>query len=122
MSVSFRLALFYGAYFFFVGIQLPFWPVWLASRGVGPGEIGLILASSLWLKVCTNPLAGWLADRSGNRKGVMIALAAGAVAGGLIFIPAYGFWPLLAINGAASAAFSALMPLGDNLTMTIANE
>jgi PPP family 3-phenylpropionic acid transporter len=122
MSVAPRLALFYAAVFFFVGIQLPFWPVWLAGRGLSPSEIGLVLATALWLKVLTNPLAGLLADRSGKRRAVMIGLGAANLAGLLLFVPAYGFWPLLAINALTTATFSALMPLADNLTLTIAYE
>lgn len=34
-----RIAAFYGAVFFGVGIHLPYIPVWLASKGMGPSEI-----------------------------------------------------------------------------------
>jgi PPP family 3-phenylpropionic acid transporter len=122
MFVAPRLALFYAAVFFLVGIQLPFWPVWLAGRGLSPSEIGLVLATALWLKVFSNPLAGLLADRSGKRRAVMIGLGAANLAGFLLFVPAYGFWSLLAINALTTATFSALMPLGDNLTLAIAQE
>ncbi len=37
-----RLAFFYVAVFGLIGIHLPFWPVWLASRGLGPAEIGAV--------------------------------------------------------------------------------
>ena len=39
--------LFYAAYFLILGIQLPFWPVWLESRGLSAGEIGTVLAVAL---------------------------------------------------------------------------
>jgi hypothetical protein len=32
-------------------IQLPFWPVWLAARGLTAGEIGIVLADAICLKV-----------------------------------------------------------------------
>ena len=41
-----RLALFYGAYFAAVGIHLPFWPVWLESRGLDAVAIGYVLAAA----------------------------------------------------------------------------
>lgn len=122
MPAAPRLALFYAAIFLLVGIQLPFWPVWLAGRGLSPAEIGVVLASALWVKVIANPLAGSLADRSGSRRGLMIALAAANLAGFLLFLPSYGFASLLTVNLVTSAAFSALLPLGDNLTLTIAYE
>jgi PPP family 3-phenylpropionic acid transporter len=115
-----RLGLFYAAIFLLVGIQLPFWPVWLAGRGLDASEIGLVLGSALWLKVAGNPLAGIAADRSGRQRLVMIGLAAANLAGFLLFLPALGFWSLFAINALTTAAFSALMPLGDNLAITTA--
>jgi len=40
-----RLAAFYAASFLVVGIQLPFWPVWLNSRGLDAREIALVFAA-----------------------------------------------------------------------------
>ncbi len=120
MLVGPRLGLFYAAIFLLVGIQLPFWPVWLAGRGLGASEIGLVLGSALWLKVFINPLAGVLADRSGRLRLVMVGFAIANLAGFVLFVPAYGFWSLFAINALTTAASSALMPLGDNLAITTA--
>jgi PPP family 3-phenylpropionic acid transporter len=117
-----RLGLFYAAIFLLAGIQLPFWPVWLAGRGLGASEIGLVLGSALWLKVAVNPLIGLLADRSGRLRLVMVGLGLVNFAGFVLFLPAHGFWSLFAINALTTAAFSALMPLGDNLAITTAYE
>lgn len=112
-----RLAVFYGAVFGAVGIQLPFWPVWLEARGLDAGAIGLVLAAGLWARVAFNPVAAWIADRSGERRRVMVGLAAGAVVAVALFALAHGFWPILALTALTAACFTALMPLGDNLTM-----
>jgi PPP family 3-phenylpropionic acid transporter len=122
MSVAPRLALFYAAVFLLAGIQLPFWPVWLAGRGLGVSEIGLVLAAALWIKVIVNPLAGLLADRTGRRRGVMIFLAATNLAGFLLFVPTHGLWPLLFINALTTAAASSLMPLGETSALAIVYE
>jgi MFS transporter, PPP family, 3-phenylpropionic acid transporter len=119
MSAASRLALFYAAAFFLVGIQLPFWPVWLSGRGLSAGEIGVVLAAALWIKVLVNPLAGFLADRSGRRRGVMILFALINLAGFILFVPAHGFWPLLLINALTTTAASALLPLGETLALGI---
>jgi PPP family 3-phenylpropionic acid transporter len=37
--------------FLVVGIQLPFWPIWLAARGLSAREIGIVLAAAIWVKV-----------------------------------------------------------------------
>jgi PPP family 3-phenylpropionic acid transporter len=122
MSVAPRLSLFYAAGFLLVGIQLPFWPAWLAGRGLSVGEIGVVLAAALWIKVIVNPLAGLLADRTGKRRGVMILLAATNLAGFLLFVPTHGLWPLLLINALTTIAASSLMPLGETIALAFVYE
>jgi PPP family 3-phenylpropionic acid transporter len=112
-----RLGAFYAASFLIVGIQLPFWPVWLAGRGLDPQQIGFVFAAAIWAKVIATPALGALADRLGRRRAVMAALAATAWVGYAALWPATGFWPLLALNLVAGVSQSALMPLGDSLTL-----
>jgi MFS transporter, PPP family, 3-phenylpropionic acid transporter len=57
-----RLAAFYAASFLIVGIQLPFWPVWLSGRGLDASEIATVFAAALWAKVAVTPVIGALAD------------------------------------------------------------
>jgi MFS transporter, PPP family, 3-phenylpropionic acid transporter len=120
MPVTARLASFYAAAFLLVGIQLPFWPIFLAGRGLDAGEIGLVLAAALWVKVLANPLAGLLADRGGTRRGVMNLFAAANLAGFVLFVPVHGFWPLLLVNALTTSAASSLLPLGETLALGIA--
>lgn len=119
MSAAPRLALFYAAAFLLVGIQLPFWPVFLAGRGLSAGEIGFVLAAALWVKVLVNPLAGLVADRSKRRRAVMIFCAVANLAGFLLFVPAHGLWLLLLVNAMTTTAASALLPLGETLALGI---
>jgi PPP family 3-phenylpropionic acid transporter len=114
-----RLSAFYAAAFLVSGAQLPFWPVWLASRGLGAKEIGAVLAAAIWAKVVATPAIGALADRWGRRR-VMIGLGAIALAGYALMAPASGFWPLLTLNLVALTAQSALTPLGDAATLAAA--
>ena len=67
MTAAFRLSLFYAGYFLGTGVSLPFWPVWLAGRGLGAPEIGALYALSQWLGVAANPVLGLLADRVRDR-------------------------------------------------------
>ncbi len=117
MRPAARLGAFYAASFLVVGIQLPFWPVWLAGRGLDPQQIAIVFAAAIWAKVIATPLLGALADRLGRRRAVMVALAATAVVGYAALWPAAGFWPLLGLNLVAGVAQSALMPLGDSMTL-----
>ncbi len=117
-----RLGAFYAASFLVVGIQLPFWPVWLAGRGLDAQEIALVFAAAIWAKVVATPLLGALADRLRRRRAVTIVLAACAWAAYAGLWPVAGFWSLLALNLVAGMAQSALMPLGDSITLAAVRE
>jgi len=116
-----RLSAFYAATFLVTGIQLPFWPVWLSSRGFDANEIGILLAAGIWAKVLATPAIGVIADRTAEHRVLMVALAATAVAGYAGLLSTSGFWPLVLLNLVALTAQSALMPLGDTITLAIAH-
>src|SRR5690349_1600826 len=115
-----RLSSFYAATFLVTGIQLPFWPVWLSSRGLTAREIGILLGAAIWTKVLATPVIGAIADRTGAGRFLMSALAATALAAYAGLISATGFWVLLSLNLVALTAQSALMPLGDTVTLAAA--
>jgi PPP family 3-phenylpropionic acid transporter len=112
-----RLSAFYAATFLVTGIQLPFWPVWLASRGLTAREIGVLLAAAIWVKVVATPAIGALADKTGGRSVLMGALAAASLAAYAGLLSAGSFWLLILLNLVALTAQSALMPLGDTITL-----
>ena len=109
--------MFYAASFLVVGVQQPFWPVWLAGRGLDPQQIALVFAAAIWAKIIATPAIGAAADRLGRRRAVMIALAALACAAYAGLWPLAGFWAVLTVNLVAGAAQSGLMPLGDSITL-----
>jgi PPP family 3-phenylpropionic acid transporter len=114
-----RLSAFYAAIFLVAGIQLPFWPIWLAARGLTAREIGIVLAAAIWAKVLATPAIGAIADRSGARRGVMTALATTALASYAALSSAASFWVLISFNLVALTAQSALMPLGDTVSLAV---
>jgi MFS transporter, PPP family, 3-phenylpropionic acid transporter len=115
-----RLSAFYATIFLVTGIQLPFWPVWLVSRGFDAREIGLLLAAGIWVKVLVTPAIGATADWSGSHRAVMGILAAIALIGYAAMIPVTGLWVLVLLNIVALTAQSALMPIGDTVTLAVA--
>lgn len=112
-----RLSFFYAAFFALIGIHMPFWPVWLAAKGMSVPEIGTLLAVGVGIKVIGNPLVAHFADRSGERRRPMAWLAAGALGFFLLFHPVAGFWPLLGVTVLFSLCWSAMQPLGESLTL-----
>ncbi len=112
-----RLALFYGASFAVLGIMLPFWPVWLASRGLDPSEIGLVLALLTAIRIVATPAVAHYADRIGERRRPIIVLAAVSTAAFALFFLARDFWLILVITAVFSFARAGVLPLGESLTM-----
>ena len=115
--LSWRLAGFYFAYFAIVGLVIPYWPVWLQSRGLGPIEIGIALAAARWVTVATTPLIAQATDRRGALKSMLLVLMVGVVAGYVANYFAVGFWPILLIMAFTAVFNSAVVPVGESLTM-----
>ena len=115
--MALRLSLFYAATFLAIGISMPFWPVWLQGRGLNPAEIGIVLSTGMWVRAFTNPLIAQLADRHGRPDRMVAVLAWIALASNAAYLGVDGFWPILLIGIVAGAAFSAMFPLGDAVTM-----
>jgi PPP family 3-phenylpropionic acid transporter len=91
--------------------------VWLALRGVQPGEIGIINAAPVLLMLAVNQLVGRIADRASDWRGVIIVLSllAGVVPIGLFFVS--GFWGILAIWTLSIMPAFALVPITDAATL-----
>lgn len=121
-STASRLAFFYATHFAVIGVLLPFWPVWLKGRGLSVGEIGVVLALGGVMKVFSNPLAASIADRRGDSRSVIIALAVMALAGFALFGVAWDFWSILLAALLFFAIWPAMMPLAESLTMLTARE
>ncbi len=116
--LSARFAVFYASLFLVVGIQLPYWPVWLKDRGLDATKIGILVATQLWVKVAFNPVIGHVVDLSGRRRPILLGLSLGALIATALFPLAHGFFALLLLSAMAGALFAAILPVGDNLTMT----
>jgi len=117
---SVRLAWYYAAAFAVIGVSMPFWPLWLKSRGLSVEDIGLVVAIGIAAKALANPLIASTADRMGERKRIMIALVLLSAAVFALFYWAHGFWLILAVTVAFHMSWSPNMPLMESLTMQTA--
>jgi PPP family 3-phenylpropionic acid transporter len=116
-GTSARLSAFYAAYFGTVGVWLPFWPVWLASKELDPAQIGLVLAVGFWVRILTNPLVGWLSDARGERRRPMVVLGALATLGYLGFAAASVPWHFIVLSAVTGATYTVLVPFADSVTL-----
>ena len=114
-----RVGLFLATFFAAGAITTAYLPVWFADRGLSSVEIGQVLGLGSLLRVLTVPGWGWLADRIGRRRAVLL-LAAALAAGTMALLPAaQGFPAILLLAAVQGVAASALTPLADALTLAL---
>ncbi|MEM7024747.1 MAG: MFS transporter [Pseudomonadota bacterium] len=121
-GVAVRLAAFYGAVFALIGVQLPFWPVWLEARGLNAGEIGLVIAAAFWPRVITSLVIPHRVDQLGAPHRAMVVLSAMTLAGIALFAIAEGFWSIMALSLLTGATFAAILPLGEAVALQEVHE
>jgi predicted MFS family arabinose efflux permease len=75
-----RFLLLYGTMFAAFGAASPFLPALLHERGLGPSEIGAVLAAGTAVRLITAPVISRLADRLGkHRRTLAVSIAIAAV-------------------------------------------
>ncbi len=112
-----KFGLYYGALFFAAGVQLPFWPIWLDSKGLSANEIAFFLAATTWAKILATPFAGALADRSHNLRALLAFCAFGSLCLIATMALSHNYWLLLALQILGFALFQPLIPLGESQAM-----
>lgn len=109
-TVPVRLAGFYFAYYATVGAFMAYWAPYLAARGLSAAQIGLIFALAGVSRATMPVLWGWLADRRGERMGM---IRAASLASLLLFctIPLVdGAWMIAMLTLAYTLFWNALLP------------
>ena len=102
------------------GVQSPYLPALFKAHELPAAAIGGVLAAATAIRLVAGPIAGRAADRLDATRLVFAGCAALAALGGLGFLPAYGFWPLLAVALWQAAALAPLAPLSDALALAAA--
>lgn len=111
MSVPARLGAYYFAYFAYAGVLAPYFSLWLAGEGYDAREMAIILAMPQVARVFAPAAWGWVADRTGWRRGIVV-FSAFAVLGG--FASMYAVRGVVPVAGAMlilSVLASGSMPL-----------
>ena len=117
-KISAKFSLVYFSIFIVIGINAPFFPLWLSSKGFTERYIAIILAASVLTKLLANPFFAGLGDKYGNRKIPMLYLSFISI---IILFSLNIFNSLYLITFLAItswALFAPLMPLTESLTTT----
>src|SRR5690242_7200306 len=119
-AVLLQFALLYGALYLSFGVQSPYFPILLQSRGLGPELIGFVLAASTAIRLVAGPAAGNFADRFGALRAVLTVCALVAATLSSAYLAVSGFWLVLAVAVTQAAALAPLAPLSDTLVLPAA--
>lgn len=113
-----RMSLIFFTLFVPLGTHLPYFPLWLQAKGFHAGEIAVILAAPMFLRVVTTPLLTALADRARDRANVYIALVAASLilAAGYFLPPTYAM--VLAVSLALAVVWTPHSPIADSLALS----
>jgi MFS transporter, PPP family, 3-phenylpropionic acid transporter len=119
MQIGFapRLAALYAAVFVALGIQLPFFPVWLKAKGLDDSMIGVVLAAPIVVRVFSITLATGLADRHDALRAAIVWSAVTSVLGYTLVGLASEAVAILAAYTLASLVFTPLMPLAETYAL-----
>lgn len=108
-----RMSVFYAASFLFVGVLMPFFPLWLSAKGLDAAAIGLILSVPAFVRIGAVPFFTRFADRRNALREVLIAATSVAAIGYAALGFTNGVVAILVVLIIASFAYSPIVALGD---------
>jgi len=112
-----RLSLFNAVLFLGSGIQLPFLPLWLKDKALSEGEIALVVAMMMAVRILAIPVGTFVADLTGSRRIIIIVSAFGTFAAYLLLHFMNGFVPILIVGMLAAAMLAPIAPLTEVLAI-----
>jgi PPP family 3-phenylpropionic acid transporter len=102
------------------GVASPFLPALLHERGLGPSEIGAVLAAGTGVRLITGPAISRLADRVGKHRQILaVSIAMAAVIAFGYSLPA-GFATFLFVSVAHASTLAPIVPIADAMTLAAA--
>ncbi len=116
-SAAIRLGAFYAVVYGLVGIRLPHFPSWLEDRGLGPGEIGVLLGLGPLTNLALSALFGEAAERMRDERPMMVLLALAAAALYALFPLADGFFAYFLLSFGVSATMVPMPALADAMAI-----
>lgn len=112
-----RLAVFYLLFFMFVGVTLPFLPVYYQSLDIQPSRIGLLLSVGPLFSLVAPPIWGQWADRLRRPGVVLFIVSLGSLVGFGLLAQARSFETVLASLAVFSSFGAATTTLIDSLAL-----
>ncbi|MFO1368678.1 MAG: MFS transporter [Marinagarivorans sp.] len=117
MQQYWRLASVYAVYFAVLGAIVPYWSLYLHARQFNPVEIGILLAIPTLTKIMVPNLWGYIADKTGQYKSIIVLGAAGALIAFCGIYWAHSFTAIILVMTLYSAFWNAILPQFEALTL-----
>ena len=117
-SLTWRLGFLYAALFLVVGCYLPYLPIWLHWRNLDADQIAVLLAAPLFTRILFTPAISFAADRLGDRRKILIALAWGSLISFLLLWAAGGFFAMLLATVLLAINWTTIMPLIETIAVS----
>lgn len=114
-STPVRISLFFAASFVPIGVQLPFFPVLLAARGLDAEAIAIVTTVPIVMRLATASLLGSFADRIGDRRTALVIYTTVTLLGVLAIGRASDFHGLLLATALTFLAWNGVLPVTDAL-------
>jgi len=116
-----RFILLYAAMYAGFGVASPFLPAFVSARGLSAEQLGLMFSAGTAVRLLTAPLAGRTGDLLQGLRVVLVVCTALAASATLGYLPAHGFWPLLALSLWHAASLGPVTILADALALGAAS-
>jgi PPP family 3-phenylpropionic acid transporter len=117
MPVSLRLGLFYFVFFVWAGLMVAYFPPYLAARGLGATQIAWVLALPQLARIVAPTAWGWIADRSGGQRAIVVLSCATSAACFALLPRMPDFAAIAAVIAVSSIFSAAALPLVEAITL-----
>ena len=114
--MALRLSLLQAAIFAFLGLNVPFWPLWLKAQGLDAPGIALVVGAAAIVKIGAQPALGLVADTR-NRRATLVWIALAAAMCFALFAGAGSLAAILGVTLVAWIFAGPLIPFADAMTL-----
>ncbi|WP_440216687.1 MFS transporter [Chromobacterium piscinae] len=111
MQSLWPFASFYFTYFTFQGMFSPFWGLYLQSLSFSAWQISVLMALSTLARIVAPGFWGWLADRSGRRRNIIVTTSVLSAASFCLVGLHDGFWWIFVSLTVSHFFWAAALPL-----------
>ncbi len=117
LRYPFHLLALYAGIYMINAAFMPYMPLYLKSNGYGGSTTGLILSIGPVLAIFSQPVWGYLGDRSGSKTRILRLMLAGVALVSLFYPVSKQLWYLIVLMVLFSFFHSSIAPISDTVCL-----